>query len=71
MYFSPTWPECLSLKEYLKEQLLAMNGSEEKPFPIQPLKEALRNGEYQPPAFDPFHVHKVFSESMLDQVCRN
>lgn len=54
-------------EEYLKEQLLAMNGSEEKPFPIQPLKEALRNGEYQPPAFDPFHVHKVFSESMLDQ----
>ncbi|GAB1298399.1 Uncharacterized protein KIAA0825 homolog [Apodemus speciosus] len=53
-------------EEYLKEQLFAMNGSEEKPLPIRPLKVALRN-EVQPPAFNPFHVHKVFRESMLDE----
>ncbi|XP_076783168.1 uncharacterized protein KIAA0825 homolog isoform X2 [Arvicanthis niloticus] len=53
-------------EDYLKEQLFAMNGSEEKPLPIQPLKVALTN-EDQPPAFNPFHVHKVFSESTLDQ----
>ncbi|XP_029400030.1 uncharacterized protein KIAA0825 homolog [Mus pahari] len=54
-------------EEYLKEQLFAMNGSEEKPLLIRPLKVALRN-EDQPPAFNPFHVHKVVTESMLDQV---
>lgn len=54
-------------EEYLKEQLFAMNGSEEKPLLIRPLKVALRD-EDQPPAFNPFHVHKVVSESMLDQV---
>ncbi|XP_051028533.1 uncharacterized protein KIAA0825 homolog [Acomys russatus] len=54
-------------EEYLKEQLLAMSGSEEKPLPFRPLKVALRNAEDQPPAFNPFRVHKVFSENMLDQ----
>ncbi|XP_031215744.1 uncharacterized protein KIAA0825 homolog isoform X4 [Mastomys coucha] len=53
-------------EEYLREQLFTMNGSEEKPLPIRPLKVALRT-EDQPPAFNPFHVHKMFSESMLDQ----
>lgn len=61
----------LSLKEYLKEQLLCMNGSEEKPLPTRPLKTTLRSVEDQPSAFNPFHVYKVFSENMLDQVCGN
>lgn len=46
-----------------------MNASEEKPLPIRPLKTTLRSGEDQPSAFNPFHVYKVFSENMLDQVC--
>ncbi|XP_075864301.1 uncharacterized protein KIAA0825 homolog isoform X1 [Microcebus murinus] len=54
-------------EEYLKEQLLCMNGSEEKPLPIRPLKMTLRSVEDQPSAFNPFHVYKVFSENMLDQ----
>ncbi|MBZ3882687.1 hypothetical protein SUZIE_169185 [Sciurus carolinensis] len=58
-------------EEYLKEQLFSMNGSEEKPLPIRPLKTTLSSVETQPSAFNPFHVHKVFSEDMLDQVCRN
>ncbi|KAI4540917.1 hypothetical protein MG293_008059 [Ovis ammon polii] len=52
---------------YLKEQLFSMNGSEEKPLPIQSLKTTLRSVEDQPSAFNPFHVYKVFSKSMLDQ----
>ncbi|KAB0387951.1 hypothetical protein FD755_002907, partial [Muntiacus reevesi] len=52
---------------YLKEQLFSMNGSEEKPLPIQPLKTTLRSVEDQPSAFNPFHVYKVFSKNMLDQ----
>uniref|UniRef100_A0A8C2XVM9 Uncharacterized protein n=1 Tax=Capra hircus TaxID=9925 RepID=A0A8C2XVM9_CAPHI len=52
---------------YLKEQLFSMNGSEEKPLPIQSLKTTLRSVEDQPSAFNPFHVYKVFSRSMLDQ----
>ncbi|XP_012500205.1 PREDICTED: uncharacterized protein KIAA0825 homolog [Propithecus coquereli] len=55
-------------EEYLKEQLLCMNGSEEKPLPTRPLKTTLRSVEDQPSAFNPFHVYKVFSENMLDQV---
>uniref|UniRef100_A0A2K6FZP5 KIAA0825 n=1 Tax=Propithecus coquereli TaxID=379532 RepID=A0A2K6FZP5_PROCO len=54
-------------EEYLKEQLLCMNGSEEKPLPTRPLKTTLRSVEDQPSAFNPFHVYKVFSENMLDQ----
>ncbi|XP_033256952.1 uncharacterized protein KIAA0825 homolog isoform X2 [Orcinus orca] len=54
-------------EEHLKEQLFSMNGSEEKPFRIQPLKMTLRSVEDQPSAFNPFHVYKVFSENMLDQ----
>ncbi|XP_012980633.2 uncharacterized protein KIAA0825 homolog isoform X1 [Mesocricetus auratus] len=54
-------------EEYLKEQLLAMNASEEKPLPSQPLKGTLRIVEDQPPVFNPFHVHKMFSKNMLDQ----
>ncbi|XP_047412091.1 uncharacterized protein KIAA0825 homolog isoform X1 [Sciurus carolinensis] len=54
-------------EEYLKEQLFSMNGSEEKPLPIRPLKTTLSSVETQPSAFNPFHVHKVFSEDMLDQ----
>ncbi|CAH6787475.1 2210408I21Rik [Phodopus roborovskii] len=54
-------------EEYLKEQLFAMDGSEEKPIPSQPLKVTLRNVEDQPAAFNPFHVHKMFSENMLGQ----
>lgn len=45
-----------------------MNGSEEKPLPIRPLKTTL-SVEDQPSAFNPFHVHQAFSENMLDQVC--
>ncbi|KAB0365269.1 hypothetical protein FD754_009425, partial [Muntiacus muntjak] len=52
---------------YLKEQLFSMNGSEEKPLPIQPLKTTLKSVEDQPSAFNPFHVYKVFSKNMLDQ----
>ncbi|XP_044804480.2 uncharacterized protein KIAA0825 homolog isoform X8 [Bubalus bubalis] len=52
---------------YLKEQLFSMNGSEEKPLPIQPLKTTLRSVEDQPSAFNPFRVYKEFSKSMLDQ----
>ncbi|KAF6357021.1 hypothetical protein mRhiFer1_007299 [Rhinolophus ferrumequinum] len=52
---------------YLKEQLFSMNGSEEKPLPIRPLKTTLRSVEDQPSAFNPFHVYKVFSENILDQ----
>jgi len=63
-FFSP-------LKVYLKEQLFSMNGSEEKPLPIQPLKTTLKSVEDQPSAFNPFHVYKEFSKSMLDQVCGN
>jgi hypothetical protein len=48
-----------------------MNGSEEKPLPIRPLKTTLRRVEDQASAFNPFHVHKVFSENVLDQVCEN
>nr|XP_034492630.1 uncharacterized protein KIAA0825 homolog isoform X1 [Marmota flaviventris] len=55
-------------EEYLKEHLFSMNGSEEKPLPIRPLKMTLRSVEAQPSVFNPFHVHKVFSENMLDQV---
>nr|XP_034492631.1 uncharacterized protein KIAA0825 homolog isoform X3 [Marmota flaviventris] len=54
-------------EEYLKEHLFSMNGSEEKPLPIRPLKMTLRSVEAQPSVFNPFHVHKVFSENMLDQ----
>ncbi|XP_039731014.1 uncharacterized protein KIAA0825 homolog isoform X2 [Pteropus medius] len=54
-------------EEYLKEQLFSMNGSEEKPLPIQPLKTTLRSVEDQPSAFNPFHVYRAFSENMLDQ----
>ncbi|XP_058132234.1 uncharacterized protein KIAA0825 homolog isoform X2 [Dasypus novemcinctus] len=54
-------------EEYLKEQLCSMNGSEEKPLPIRPLKMTLRSMEHQPCAFNPFHVYKVFSENTLDQ----
>ncbi|KAM9693421.1 uncharacterized protein KIAA0825 homolog [Trichechus inunguis] len=54
-------------EEYLKEQLFSMNGSEEKPLPIRPLKMTLRSVEDQPSAFNPFHVYKMFSENMLDQ----
>ncbi|CAK6444387.1 unnamed protein product [Pipistrellus nathusii] len=54
-------------EEYLKEQLFSMNGSEEKPLPIRPLKTTLRSVEDQPSAFNPFHVCKAFSENMLDQ----
>ncbi|XP_059949134.1 uncharacterized protein KIAA0825 homolog isoform X2 [Mesoplodon densirostris] len=54
-------------EEYLKEQLFSMNGSEEKPLRIRPLKMTLRSVEDQPSAFNPFHVYKVFSESVLDQ----
>lgn len=61
----------LSPKEYLKEQLLATNGSEEAPLPSQPLKVTLRDAEEQSPVFNPFHVYKAFSEHMLDQVCGN
>lgn len=46
-----------------------MNGSEEKPLPIRPLKTTLRSVEDQPSAFNPFQVYKAFSENMLDQVC--
>lgn len=69
----PTITTCnfFPLKEHLKEQLFSMNGSEEKPFRIQPLKMTLRSVEDQPSAFNPFHVYKVFSENMLDQVCGN
>ncbi|XP_057595190.1 uncharacterized protein KIAA0825 homolog isoform X2 [Hippopotamus amphibius kiboko] len=52
---------------YLKEQLFSMNGSEEKPLPIRPLKTTLRSVEDHPSAFNPFHVYKVFSENMLEQ----
>ncbi|XP_006867938.1 PREDICTED: uncharacterized protein KIAA0825 homolog [Chrysochloris asiatica] len=55
-------------EESLKEQLFSMNGSEKKPLSIRPLKMTLRSVEDQPSAFNPFHVHKVFSENMLDQV---
>ena len=48
-----------------------MNGSEEKPLPVHPLKMTLRSVEDQPSAFNPFHVYKVFSKNMLDQVCGN
>ncbi|VCW76356.1 unnamed protein product [Gulo gulo] len=44
-----------------------MNGSEEKPLPIRPLKTTLRSVEDQPSAFNPFQVYKAFSENMLDQ----
>ncbi|XP_066129930.1 uncharacterized protein KIAA0825 homolog [Saccopteryx bilineata] len=54
-------------EEYLNEQLFSMNGSEEKPVPIRPLKTTLRSEEDQPSAFNPFHVYKAFSENMLDQ----
>ncbi|XP_048187217.1 uncharacterized protein KIAA0825 homolog isoform X3 [Perognathus longimembris pacificus] len=54
-------------EEYLKEQLLSMKGSEEKPLPIQPLKMPLRSVEDAASAFNPFHVYKVFSEHVLDQ----
>ncbi|KAK2500028.1 hypothetical protein MC885_000074 [Smutsia gigantea] len=54
-------------EEYLKEQLFSMNGSEEKPLPIRPLKMTLRSVKDQPSAFNPFHVYKAFSENMLDQ----
>ncbi|XP_023473769.1 uncharacterized protein KIAA0825 homolog isoform X6 [Equus caballus] len=54
-------------EEYLKEQLFSMNGSEEKPLPIRPLKPTLKSVEDQPSAFNPFHVYKAFSENMLDQ----
>ncbi|KAF6124974.1 KIAA0825 [Phyllostomus discolor] len=54
-------------EEYLKEQLFSMNGSEEKPLPIRPLKTTLRSVEDQPSAFNPFHVYKAFSKNMLDQ----
>ncbi|XP_014448772.1 uncharacterized protein KIAA0825 homolog [Tupaia chinensis] len=54
-------------EEYLKEQLFSMNGSEETPLPVRPLKTTLRSVEDQPSAFNPFHVYKVFSENMLDQ----
>ncbi|XP_035583558.1 uncharacterized protein KIAA0825 homolog isoform X3 [Zalophus californianus] len=54
-------------EEYLKEQLFSMNGSEEKPLPIRPLKTTLRSVEDQPSAFNPFQVYKAFSENMLDQ----
>ncbi|KAG3266360.1 hypothetical protein H1C71_002843 [Ictidomys tridecemlineatus] len=54
-------------EEYLKEHLFSMNGSEEKPLPIPPIKTTLRSVEAQPSVFNPFHVHKVFSENMLDQ----
>lgn len=53
-------------EEYLKEQLFSINGSEEKPLPIRPLKMTL-SVEDQSSAFNPFHVYKVFSENMLDQ----
>lgn len=53
-------------EEHLKEQLSAMNGSEKKPLPTRPLKTAFRN-EDPPPTFNPLHVHKVFTENMLDQ----
>lgn len=67
----PTTKACIffPLKEYLKEQLFSMNGSEEKPLPTRPLKTTLRSVEDQPSAFNPFHVYKAFSENMLDQVC--
>ncbi|KAM6222778.1 uncharacterized protein KIAA0825 homolog [Rhynchocyon petersi] len=54
-------------EEYLKEQLFSMNGSEEKPLPTRPLKMTLRSAKTQPSAFNPFRVHKVFSENMLDK----
>ncbi|XP_034512392.1 uncharacterized protein KIAA0825 homolog isoform X4 [Ailuropoda melanoleuca] len=54
-------------EEYLKEQLFSMNGSEEKPLPIRPLKTTLRSVEDQPSAFNPFQVYEAFSENMLDQ----
>ncbi|KAH0505718.1 hypothetical protein LTLLF_176695 [Microtus ochrogaster] len=54
-------------EDYLKEQLSATDGSEEKPLPRQPLKVTSRNVEDQPPVFNPFHVQKMFSENMLDQ----
>uniref|UniRef100_A0A5F9C7I6 KIAA0825 n=1 Tax=Oryctolagus cuniculus TaxID=9986 RepID=A0A5F9C7I6_RABIT len=53
-------------EEYLKEQLFSINGSEEKPLVVPPRRMTLRSMEDQP-AFNPFHVHKVFRESMLDQ----
>ncbi|XP_076995253.1 uncharacterized protein KIAA0825 homolog isoform X2 [Tamandua tetradactyla] len=54
-------------EEYLKEQLCSMNGSEEKPLSIRPLRMTLRRGEDPPSAFNPFRVYKVFSENALDQ----
>lgn len=68
----PTTVTCIFfplLKEYLKAQLFSMSGSEEKPLPIRPLKTTLWSVEDQSSAFNPFHVYKVFSENMLDQVC--
>ncbi|XP_035313561.1 uncharacterized protein KIAA0825 homolog isoform X2 [Cricetulus griseus] len=54
-------------EEYLKKQLFAMNGSEKKPLPSQPLKVTLWSVEDQPPVFNPFHVYKMFSENMIHQ----
>ncbi|XP_023366631.1 uncharacterized protein KIAA0825-like [Otolemur garnettii] len=54
-------------EDYLKEQLFCMNGLEEKPLPIRPLKVTLSSVEDQPSAFNPFHVYKVFSGNMLAQ----
>ncbi|XP_029417596.1 uncharacterized protein KIAA0825 homolog isoform X2 [Nannospalax galili] len=54
-------------EEYLKEQLLSMNGSQKKPLPTRPLKITLRTVEDQPSVFNPFRVYKVFHENMLDQ----
>lgn len=53
------------LKGYLKEQLFSMNGSEEKPLPIQSLKTTLRSVEDQPSAFNPSMCTKCSVKACL------
>ncbi|XP_058512326.1 uncharacterized protein KIAA0825 homolog isoform X2 [Ochotona princeps] len=53
-------------EEYLRQQLFSRNGSEERSLGSPPPWMTLKTGGDEP-VFNPFHVHKVFSENMVDQ----
>ncbi|XP_016082416.2 uncharacterized protein KIAA0825 homolog isoform X2 [Ornithorhynchus anatinus] len=54
-------------EDYLKEQLVSESVSEENTAPIRPLKVALTSMEEKPFVFNPFQVHRLFKENILDE----
>ncbi|XP_038621588.1 uncharacterized protein KIAA0825 homolog [Tachyglossus aculeatus] len=54
-------------EDYLKEQLVSESISEENTAPIRPLKLAFPSTEEKPFVFNPFQVHRLFRETMLDE----